>query len=118
MGRQIGDQASLFYEFRLDERIPKEHLLRRINLFLTPVLGGMHEQLATYYSEIGRPSIDPELMVQMLIVIRRPRVTLPSAGRSIAWLADGRRDPKPINKQARAARHDREKLLNEVRESL
>jgi transposase len=73
MGRQIGDQASLFYEFRLDDRIPKEHLLRRINLFLTPVLGGMHlggmhEQLATYYSEIGRPSIDPELMVRMLIV--------------------------------------------------
>jgi transposase len=68
MGRQIGDQTSLFYEFRLDDRIPKEHLLRRINLFLTPVLGGMHEQLACYYSEIGRPSIDPELMVRMLIV--------------------------------------------------
>jgi transposase len=68
MGRQIGDQTSLFYEFRLDDRIPKEHLLRRINLFLTPVLGGMHEQLASYYSEIGRPSIDPELMVRMLIV--------------------------------------------------
>ena len=68
MGRQIGDQTSLFYEFRLDDRIPKEHLLRRINVFLTPVLGGMHEQLASYYSELGRPSIDPELMVRMLIV--------------------------------------------------
>jgi transposase len=67
MGQQIGDQTSLFYEFRLDDRIPKEHLLRRIDLFLTPVLGGMHEQLASYYSE-GRPSIDPELMVRMLIV--------------------------------------------------
>ncbi|MBR1280202.1 IS1182 family transposase [Bradyrhizobium sp. AUGA SZCCT0283] len=68
MGRQIGDQTSLFYEFRLDDRIPKGHLLRRINVFLAPVLDSMHEQLAPYYSEIGRPSIDPELMVRMLIV--------------------------------------------------
>ena len=68
MGRQIGDQASFFYEFRLDDRVPQEHLLRRINRFLTPVLGGMHEQLRPYYSEIGRPSIDPELMIRMLIV--------------------------------------------------
>ncbi len=35
MGRQSGDQASLFYEFRLDERVPKNHLLRRINVFVT-----------------------------------------------------------------------------------
>ena len=68
MGRQIGDQASLFYEFRLDDRVPKEHLLRRINRFLSPVLGGLHAQLQAYYSEIGRPSIDPELMIRMLIV--------------------------------------------------
>jgi transposase len=68
-GRQPGDQTSLFYEFRLDDRIPKEHLLRRINLFLTPVLGGTHEQLAPYHSEIGRPSIDPELMIRVLIVV-------------------------------------------------
>src|SRR5271169_836324 len=68
MGRQIGDQVSLFYEFRLDDRIPKDHLLRRINVFLGPVLGGMREQLSPYYSEIGRPSIDPELMIRMLIV--------------------------------------------------
>src|SRR5438045_2642584 len=68
MGRQIGDQASFFYEFRLDDRVPKDHLLRRINGFLSPVLGGLHEQLRPYYSEIGRPSIDPELMIRMLIV--------------------------------------------------
>src|ERR1700726_4816990 len=68
MGRQIGDQASFFYEFRLDDRVPPEHLLRRINRFLTPVLDGMHEQLRPYYSEIGRPSIDPELMIRILIV--------------------------------------------------
>lgn len=68
MGRQIGDQASFFYEFRLDDRVPKEHLLRRINGFLLPVLDGLREQLRPYYSEIGRPSIDPELMIRMLIV--------------------------------------------------
>ena len=61
MGQQTGDQARLFYEFRLEDRIPKEHLLRRINAFVTGVLGGVREQLQPYYSEIGRPSVDPEL---------------------------------------------------------
>ena len=68
MGRQSGDQASLFYEFRLEDRIPKDHLLRRINVFVTAVLCGVREQLKPHYSEIGRPSIDPELMIRMLIV--------------------------------------------------
>ena len=68
MGRQRGDQTSFFYEFRLDERIPKEHLLRRIDVFVTPVLADMREQLKPYYSEIGRPSVDPALMIRMLIV--------------------------------------------------
>jgi hypothetical protein len=68
MGRQRGDQASFFYEFRLDERISKDHLLRRIDVFVTPVLGEVREQLKSYYSEIGRPSVDPELMIRMLIV--------------------------------------------------
>src|SRR4051794_19847528 len=68
MGRQIGDQARLFYAFRLDDRVPKSHLLRRINVFVTAVLADMHEQVKPYYSEIGRPSVDPELMIRMLIV--------------------------------------------------
>jgi transposase len=68
MGRQTSDQASLFYEFRLDERVPKNHLLRRINIFLTAALADVHGQLAPYYSEMGRPSVDPELMIRMLIV--------------------------------------------------
>lgn len=58
MGRQGGDQASLFYEFRLEDRIPKDHLLRRINSFVTPALGDVREQLQPHYSEIGRPSVD------------------------------------------------------------
>ena len=57
MGRQTGDQASLFDEFRLQDRIPKDHLLRRINAFVSPVLDSAREQLKPYYSEIGRPLI-------------------------------------------------------------
>src|ERR1700692_4328191 len=68
MGRRSGDQVSLFYEFCLDDRVPKNHLLRRINVFVRAVLADVHEQLAPYYSEIGRPSVDPELMIRMLIV--------------------------------------------------
>jgi hypothetical protein len=54
MGQQSNDQASLFYEFRLEVRIPKDHLLRRINVFVTPVFGDLREQLQRYCSEIGR----------------------------------------------------------------
>jgi transposase len=68
MGRQTSDQASLFYEFRLEERVPKDHLLRRINLLIGAALEGVREQLKPYYSENGRPSVDPELMIRMLIV--------------------------------------------------
>jgi transposase len=68
MGRQTSDRASLFYEFRLEDRIPKGHLLRRINMFMVPVLGSVREQLKLHYSEIGRPSVDPELMIRMLMI--------------------------------------------------
>ena len=47
-GRQTGDQARLFYEFRLEDRIPKDHLLRRINVFVGPVLDSVREQLKPY----------------------------------------------------------------------
>ena len=59
MGRRNVDQASLFYEFRLEDRIPKNHLLRRINIFVAGVLADVHEQLQPYYSEICRPSMIP-----------------------------------------------------------
>jgi transposase len=68
MGRQTGDQSQLFYAFNLEERIPDRHLLRRINPIVTGVLGELREGLRPFYSEIGRPSIDPELMLRMLIV--------------------------------------------------
>ena len=68
MGRQTGDQSQLFYLFNLEQRIPRGHLLRRINPVVTRLLAGLREKLAPFYSEIGRPSIDPELMIRMLIV--------------------------------------------------
>jgi transposase len=68
MGRRCGDQASLFYQFHLDDRVPKDHLLRRIDCFVMTALADMHERLKPYYSEIGRPSVDPDLMIRMLIV--------------------------------------------------
>ena len=67
MGRR-GEQWSLFYQFRLDERVPKDHLLRRVDRFVTTALADIHKRLEPYYSEIGRPSVDPELMIWMLIV--------------------------------------------------
>ncbi len=68
MGRQTGDQSQLFYLFNLEERIPADHLLRRINPVVTRVLADLRGRLVPFYSEIGRPSIDPELMIRMLIV--------------------------------------------------
>ncbi len=68
MGRQTGNQSQLFYLFNLEERIPASHLLRRINPVVTHVLAGLREKLEPFYSELGRPSIDPELMIRMLIV--------------------------------------------------
>ena len=68
MGRKERDQASLFYEFRLDDMVPKGHLLRRIDVFVTSALDDLHEQLRPFYSDIGRPSIDPELLIRMLVI--------------------------------------------------
>src|SRR6202140_5494868 len=68
MGRQAGDQSQLFYLFNLERRIPAGHLLRRINPTVTRILAGVREKVEPFYSEIGRPSIDPELMIRMLIV--------------------------------------------------
>ena len=65
MGRQTGDQGQLFYLFNLERRIPAGHLLRRINPVVTRILVELREKLTPFYSDIGRPSIDPELMIRM-----------------------------------------------------
>ena len=66
MGRRTGNQGQLFYEFRLEDVVPEDHLVRRISAVLD--LSWVHTELAPHYSPVGRPSIDPELMVRMLIV--------------------------------------------------
>jgi len=66
MGRQKGDQSQLFYAFHLDDVVPADHLVRRINAVLD--LSWVHAELARHYPAIGRPSIDPVLMIRMLIV--------------------------------------------------
>ncbi len=58
----------MFYEFRLEDRVPEQHLLRRINAVIAAVLTSLHKDLAPYYSSMDRPSIDPGLMIRMLIV--------------------------------------------------
>jgi transposase len=68
MGRQTVDQGQLFYLFNLEKRIPERHLLRRLNPIVGRILGEFRQKLQPFYSEIGRPSIDPELMIRMLII--------------------------------------------------
>lgn len=64
MGYRQVDQAALFYEFSLEKHVPADHLLRSIDRFVD--LQEIKRDLATFYSSIGRPSIDPELMIRML----------------------------------------------------
>src|SRR6266513_2848879 len=66
MGQQAGNQERLFYSFNLEEHVPADHLLRGIDGFLD--LSALRQRLAPFYSHTGRPSIDPELMIRMLIV--------------------------------------------------
>ena len=68
IGRKHRGQASLFYELRLEDMVPKDRLSRRINVFATSALGDLHQELGRFYSDIRRPSIDPELLIRMLIV--------------------------------------------------
>jgi transposase len=66
MGHRQVEQAALFYEFSLEKHVPSDHLLRSIDRFVE--LGEVRRELAPFYSAMGRPSIDPELMIRMLIV--------------------------------------------------
>jgi hypothetical protein len=66
MGHRQVEQAALFYEFSLERHIPAEHLLRSIDRLVD--LEQVRLDLAPFYSSIGRPSIDPELMIRMLLI--------------------------------------------------
>ena len=73
MGRQNNDQGHLFYEFRLDEAVPDDHLVRKIDAVLD--LSWVHAELAPHYPTLGRPSIDHQLPRH-----RPSTISAPSAG--------------------------------------
>lgn len=66
MGPRQEAQAALFYEFSLEDHVPQDHLLRSIDWFVD--LGSIRAYLTDFYSHTGRPSVDPELMIRMLLV--------------------------------------------------
>ena len=66
MGHRQVEQAALFYVFSLERHVPADHLIRSIDRFVE--LGELRRELAAFYSTMGRPSIDPELMIRMLII--------------------------------------------------
>lgn len=66
MGPRQEAQAALFYEFSLEEHVPDDHLLRSIDRFVD--LSSIRAHLADFYSHTGRPSVDPELLIRMLLV--------------------------------------------------
>ena len=66
MGERSGSQGLFFYRFALEERVPADHPLRKIDAVLD--LSRLRSQLAPHYSHTGRPSINPELMIRMLLI--------------------------------------------------
>ena len=66
MGHRQVEPAALFYEFSLERHIPPGHLLRSVDRFVE--LSDLRRELARFYSSTGRPSIDPELMIRMLLI--------------------------------------------------
>lgn len=113
MGRQNDDQDRLFYEFNLDELVPEDHLLRYIDQVLD--LKGLREHLAPFYSHTGRPSIDPELMIRMLLIgycfgIRSERRLCEEVRLNLAYRWFCRlsiEDPVPDHSTFSKARHGR-----------
>ena len=92
MGRQE-EPGCLFYRFNLEHHVPPDHLLRRIDKVLD--LSAIRRALAPYYVATGRPSIDPELMIRMLLIgyafairserrLRRGKLTAPTVKQQLA----------------------------------
>ena len=113
MGRQTADQRRLFYDFCLEDRVPADHLLRRIDGLLD--LDGVRQELTRHYSPMGRPSVDPELMIRMLIVgycfgIRSERRLCDEVHLNLAyrWFCRlGLEDPVPDHSTFSLNRHGR-----------
>ncbi len=66
MGERQVDQGALFYEFSLERHVPVDHLLRAMDHFVD--LGDVRAHMAPFYSATGRPSVDPELLIRMLLI--------------------------------------------------
>ncbi len=66
LGPKQEAQSTLFYEFSIDDHVPQDHLLRSIDRFVD--LSDIRQHLSVFYSHTGRPSIDPELLIRMLLV--------------------------------------------------
>ena len=65
MGERQIDQGALFYEFSLERHVPADHMLRAIDRFVD--LEGLRTHLSTFYSSMGRPSVDPELLIRICL---------------------------------------------------
>jgi transposase len=113
MGRLKNDQGQLFYEFRLGDAVPEDHLVRKIDTALD--LSWLRSELASHYSSTGRPSIDPELMIRMLVVgyvfaIRSERLICREVQVNLAyrWFCKlGIEDAIPDHSAFSRARHQR-----------
>ena len=124
MGRQDTDQSQLFYLFNLERRIPPDHLLRRINPVVAQIMIEVREKLAPFYSDIGRPSVDPELLIRMLIVgycygIRSERRLCQEVELHLAyrWFCRlGLEDPIPDHSTFSVNRHGRFRISNTLRQ--
>jgi transposase len=124
MGRQEADQGQLFYLFNLERRIPSDHLLRRINAVVAQIMLEVREKLAPFYSDIGRPSIDPELLIRMLIVgycygIRSERRLCQEVELHLAyrWFCRlGLEDPVPDHSTFSVNRHGRFRASDSLRQ--
>ena len=66
MGRLEPGQERLFYNFRLEDQVPANHLVRKLDALLN--FEPIRKDLAVHYSDTGRPSVDPELMIRMLLI--------------------------------------------------
>ncbi len=121
MGRGKSEQSQFFYDFNLDDVVPPDHLVRKIDAVLD--LGWVHKDLAPYYSHTGRPSIDPVLMIRMLIVgyvfaIRSERMICRELQVNLAyrWYCKlGIEDKVPDHSAFSRARHARFRESNALR---
>ena len=113
MGRRTTGQGQLFYAFALNEVVPSDHLVRKIDAVLD--LSWVHAELAPFSAQTGRPSIDPELMLRMLIggyvFAKRRSPTIPSfpvpamsaSGRAMLCVSSSKGSSGPASKRAWSA---------------